>query len=568
MGKIIRFQLLLSCLVCCAALRAQVKLVPGKTVAATLSALQPEVYTIHLRKNEMASISLFQKQVSLYAVVRGPNDSLRQVVDDNGTGHKEVINIIADTSGDYKISVHWNFVKPVSGEYTITLNKIEKVKADKPGKARQLFDSWYEGNGPGAAVLVIKDNRIVFEDYKGYANLDAMQKIGPGAMFDLASVSKQFTAFAIAMLADRKLIAIEDDIRKYIPELPDYGKTITIAHLVHHTSGIRDFVSCFQFMGLTPEDVVTQDMVLRFAINQKHLKFVPGERYSYSNTNYSLLASLVARVTKQSFASWMKENVFDPLQMNATFFKEKAGGLYNNKVVSYKPAAEGFEQRLQNNTVVGSQGCNSNMNDLLKWLNSFNTKQLITPGMEQMLASKGVLNDGKQVPYAFGNNIAKYKGFDKIDHLGLFTGFRTSIARFPGEGLAVVYLSNDDNDASYGRATKIGDVFLDARPYKPSLARTPNAAAVLQEMESNTRRSADIPLDEYMGTYFSPELGSSLQIGTRNGNLVIIHPRMDDIQLPFVKKDDFGFVKFSRDTAGKINRFVIEGEMMDFVRVD
>jgi CubicO group peptidase (beta-lactamase class C family) len=568
MRKLMRFYLSIIFLVIMNSLAAQEKLLPGKTIESKIDALKPDIYVVRLKKGELANITLAQKEASLFAVVRDPKDSLAQVVDENGTGQNEVINIIADTSGDYTIAVHWNFVKPLSGKYSISLALIAQADTNEVGKAKQFFESWYTGKGPGAAVLVVKGNKIVFEASKGYADLEAKQKITSVSVFELASASKQFTAFAIALLVDRKIISLDDDIRKYIPEMHDYGTKITVANLVYHTSGIRDWVECFQFMGITPEDIATQQIVINFAINQKHLKFTPGEKYSYCNTNYNLLAEIITRATKQSFATWMKENVFVPLQMNATFIKETPGFVYENKVLNYRPAGEKFEQRLLNNAATGSQACYSNMQDLLKWVNSFNTKQLITPAVEKLLATTGILNDGKSTSYAFGNNLTQYKGFEKIDHLGLFCGFRTSIARFPKEDLAVVYLSNDDNDASYGRATKIADVFLHARAYKPAARRTPDAAVVLKEMETRAQQFPTIPLEEYEGIYFSPELGSSLKIMIKDKRLAIVHPRMNDIVLPFSKKDDFGFVRFARDERDKINKFTILGEGMEFIRLN
>lgn len=546
---------------------SQTQLLVGKTTESEISALKPVTYLVKMEKGQLAAISLWQKSVSLYTVIRDPKDSLYQVVDDNGIGHKEVITILADTSGDYKITVYWNFVKPLSGRFSITLDKIETAASDLPSRAKQLLGSWYDGKGPGAAVVVVKNNKVVFEDYKGFANLEEQVKIGTNSVFELASVSKQFTAFGIALLVDRKILSMEDDIRKFLPELPDYGAKICLSDLVYHTSGIRDWVDCFQFMGLTPEDVATHEMVVKFAFNQQHLKFPTGEKYNYSNTNYSLLAEIVTRVTGKPFAVWMKENVFDPLGMRSTFFKEVPGYVYANKVLSYKPVGDHFNLRLLNNAVMGPQACYSNMEDLVNWVNSFSSRQLITPVIDSLLIKPGILHDGKPTAYAFGNNITRYKGFDKIDHLGLFCGFRTSIARFPKENLSVIYLSNDDNDASYGRATKIADLFLEARPYKPSVKRIPDPAVILKGIETSDTALAPVPLEEFTGTYFSPELGSSLQLVIKNKRLVITHPRMNDIVLSYSVKDSFGFARFTRNNSGQISGFTILGENMEFVKV-
>lgn len=371
----------------------------------------------------------------------------------------------------------------------------------------------------------------------------------------------------LLLLVDKKLISLDDDIRKYLPEMPDYGTKITIANLVYHTSGIRS-TDILEVTGLTPEDILTLPMVVKFAANQSRLRFMPGERYNYSNTNYNLLAEIVARVTKQTFSSWTKENIFRPLGMNATFFKEQPGEVYTHKVLCYKPGKEGYVQRPNNYAATGSAALCTSIDDLVKWVNSFDTKQLITTEMEVLLNTPGKLNDGSKTQYAFGNEITTYQGFKRIEHLGLVIGYRTGLARFPDQNLAVIYLSNDDNDATYQRFYKIRDMFLPGIPaQKPSLRGVPTVEEALAGLKkSEVEDPTD--LEEYESTYFSGELNSSLPVIVRDKKLVISHPRMNDITLSYEKGDTFGFIQFVRNASGKIRSLIIRGEDIEFIKVN
>lgn len=536
-----------------------------KTIEADIDPYKQDVYKVKLVKGQFASIRVNQKTVGLNILVYDPLDSLQQIVDENGIGHNEVVTITALMTGDYQLKVIWNFNRPLSGQYAITLASIEKSGESTVQKAQQLFESWYEKRSPGAAVVVMKNNQVLFKQAKGLANVEESIPLSGSSVFEMASCSKQFTAFAIAMLLDRKMISLDDDIRKYLPEMPDYGNRITIGNLVYQTSGIRS-TDVLEVTGFSPEDNITLPMVVRFAAAQKHLKFKPGERFNYSNTNYNLLAEIVARVTRQSFFSWTKENIFKPLGMNATFFKEDPGYVYPHKVLCYKPGKEGFIQRPNNYAATGSAGLCTSLDDLVKWVNSFETKQLITKGMEALLVTTGTLNDGFKTGYGFGNQVGEYHGFKKIDHLGLVIGYRTATAYFPEQKLSIIYLSNDNDDATYQRFYKLRDMFLGVPTEKPSLKAMPDVHEVVARLEK--KAAANVDLTPYEGIYYSSELNAALPVIRKNNNLVIAHPRMSDIVLSPGKDDVFGFIQFTRDTLNKVTALTIRGENVAFKKIE
>ncbi len=277
-------------------------LVLGKTQFSKINPQKTDTYYIRMSPGQFASVRITEKEVRLHAMVFYPQDSLLQLIDENRMGNKEVVSLYSKKQGAYKIKVGWNFSKPFSGNYSITLDQLEAAGKTPALKAQQLLDGWYENNEPGAAVAVIKEGKLIFKSTKGLANMEESIPITSQSVFELASCSKQFTGLAVAMLIDRNKLSLEDDIRKFLPEMPDYGTKITIGHLVYHTSGIRN-TDALEMAGFTPEDIITLPMCVKFAANQKTLKFKPGERFNYSNTNYNLLAEIVARVTGQSFSA-------------------------------------------------------------------------------------------------------------------------------------------------------------------------------------------------------------------------------------------------------------------------
>ena len=464
-------------------------LISGKTLWSEINPHKSDSFYIRMSPGQFASIRITEKEVRLYAMVYDPQDSLIQLIDENRMGNKEVVSIFSKKQGNYKIKVGWNFSKPFSGLYSITLDQLEAAGKTPALKAQQLMDGWYENKAPGAAVAVIKEGKVIFKSTKGLANMEEDKPITSQSVFELASCSKQFTGLAVAMLIDQQKLSLDDDIRTYIPEMPDSGNKITVGHLVYHTSGIRN-TDALEMAGFTPEDIITLPMCIKFAINQKALKFKPGERFNYSNTNYNLLAEIVARVTGQSFSAWTKENIFKPLGMYSTFFKENPGDTYAHKVLCYTGNREGFRQRPNNWAATGSSALCTNIDDLIKWVNSFDTRQLITPGVEKLLYAEGSLREDGRTRYAFGNEFREVNGITEIKHLGLVIGYRTAIVRYPELKLAFIYLSNDDNDATYQRNPKILGLFMsgELKDNRPNLKTFPKVETVLKNHYCPTKR--------------------------------------------------------------------------------
>jgi CubicO group peptidase (beta-lactamase class C family) len=223
-------------------------------------------------------------------------------------------------------------------------------------------------------------------------------------------------------------------------------------------------------------------------------------------------------------------------------------------------------QRPNNYAATGSAGLCTSIDDLVKWGNSFDTKSLITKNMEALLITTGSLNDGSKTKYAFGNEIGTYHGFQKIEHLGLVIGYRTAIARFPDEKLSVIYLSNDNNDATYQRFYKLRDMFLNVPVEKPGIKALPDIDEVITRLEKKADTTVD--LTPYKGIYYSDELNAALPLVIKDKKLVIVHPRLNEIALLKVKDDNFGFIQFSRNNSNEIVSLTVLGENIQFKKIE
>ncbi|MEM8510632.1 MAG: serine hydrolase domain-containing protein, partial [Bacteroidota bacterium] len=217
------------------------------------------------------------------------------------------------------------------------LSGMSLSQGNDPGvkKVDKLFEKYISPDKPGAAVVVIKDGQVVHKNTFGLADYENQVPISTSTVFDIASVSKQFVGYAIAVLEKEGKLTLNDDVRNYIPEFPDFGHTITIGHLLYHQSGLRDWVSTMKLAGVGFNDVLTFEQILNMVYRQEALNFVPGTRHIYSNTGYNVLVEVVQRITDQTFRAWTKERIFQPLGMNNTFFKDRFNESIPNATKSY-----------------------------------------------------------------------------------------------------------------------------------------------------------------------------------------------------------------------------------------
>jgi CubicO group peptidase (beta-lactamase class C family) len=361
----------------------------------------------------------------------------------------------------------------------------------------EVFATWNKSTAPGCAVGVLRDGQRLYSHGYGMADLEHGVPITPTTVFHIASVSKQFTAFAIYLLAQEGKLALDDDVRKYLPELHDFGKTITIRHLLHHISGLRDQWNLLAMAGWRLEDVITENDILRLVWRQKELNFAPGERQLYSNTGYTLLGVIVKRVSGQSLREFAQERIFKPLGMQHTHFHDEYGELVTARAHSYaQQGAAGYRYIALSYSNVGATSLFTTVEDLALWDENFYTGKVGGKDLLAQMQIKGKLNNGTEITYASALVLGTYRGLKIVEHAGGDAGFRADLLRFPDQHFSVITLCNAGEADSGGLARKVADIFLTT------------------QMEAVTPRPTEIKidptkLDAYVGDY---ELEGGLRI--------------------------------------------------------
>ena len=440
----------------------------------------------------------------------------------------------------------------------MTTHKTLEAKVD------QLFVEWNKPDSPGAALAVTKNGKIIYTQGYGMANLEYDIPITTTTIFDIASVSKQFAAFAITTLSHEGKLSLDDDIRTYLPDVPDFGDTITIRHLLHHTSGLRDWVQSLVIAGVAMEDIISFKHILKMVRHQKALNFEPGTAYSYSNTGYNLLAEIVERVTGNSFREWADANIFKPLAMTDTHFHDDHQMILKNRAYSYQAVENGgFKHAVNNTTALGSSSLYSTVEDLAKWILNFDNTQIGEQTVIEQMHQRGVLNNGEQINYAFGLNIGEYRGLKTVGHSGSWRGFRSHLMRFPDQKFGVVILCNLDTFNPLRLAEKVADLYL-ADALAPEETSEPKKTL---EPAEDTKSEPLTPeqLTEFEGDYYTEELDTTYSIRVHGNQLVAQHIRHDDILLTYTDGhfhgDSWFFpeVRFIQDDTGHVTGFKLTG---------
>ncbi|MEL7123836.1 MAG: serine hydrolase domain-containing protein [Bacteroidota bacterium] len=319
-----------------------------------------------------------------------------------------------------------------------------------------LFEKYNSEDSPGVAVSVNKEGNTIYQKGFGMANLEYKIPITTKTKFHVASLSKQFTAFMILKLEDEGLLSLNDDVRKYIPELPEYDHTITINHLLTHSSGLRDQWRLLEMAGWRLDDVIKTEQVFKLITNQKELNFTPGDKFRYSNSGYTLLALIVERVTNTSFANYAKKTIFEPLQMNNSFFYDDHEEMVPNRAYSYKKGdGELIKKSNLNYSTVGPTSLFTTIEDLNKWGNNFKNE---TIGNKRIF--KSMAQRSKDSGFAKGQFVRNYKGFKMIYHSGSDAGYRLYFARFPKLGYQFTVFANASYINAYDEISKLIDYYL------------------------------------------------------------------------------------------------------------
>ncbi len=428
---------------------------------------------------------------------------------------------------------------------------------------------------PGAAVVVVREGVVVFRAGYGAADLDHGIPITPSTVFDVASVSKQFGGFAVASLVEAGNLDLDAEVRQYLPELPDFGAPLTVRHLVHHVSGIRDWPITLAVAGWRFDDVISFDQILRMAWRQRELNFPPGNEYSYSNTGYNLLAEIVQRVTGQTFREWTQENIFSPLEMSSSHFQDDHLEVVPKRAHGHMPTSDGGWTVSPNGlTALGSSSLHSSVDDMARWLQNFDTQAVGGPAVIERMRTRGVLNSGDTIPYAYGLSGSTWRGQEMWSHTGSWAGNRTVLMHFPDIRSGVVILANSGAYDPSPRARRLAHIFLNDL-LEPET--TVSESGTPEEEQAPPPRPTARELQQYVGEWVSEELDTRYVLSVVDGDLVAEHYRHGTIRLTpsdpdvFIG-DQFFFrpVRFERDAAGELGDMMVgagRARNLRFVRV-
>lgn len=385
---------------------------------------------------------------------------------------------------------------------------VEHLTVEQTAAIDELFAPWDTEETPGAAVAVIRDGEIIYERGYGMSNLEHVVPITPDSVFHIASISKQFTATCLLLLEADGLLSLDDDAREYLPELPNYGTVITLRQMLHHISGLRDHWFLQKLAGWREDDLITGNDVLEIVSQQRGLNFAPGTEFLYSNSGYSLQATIVQRVTGKTLRQIAQERIFEPLGMANTHFHDDHSEIVPGRTQAYQErVAGGYRISIPVYDTVGTTSLHTTVRDFAKWDGNYVTPTVGTPELIQRLRTPGRLRHGIETAYGLGLVLGPYLGQPAFGHSGGDAGYRAYYLRLPEQKLGVVVMANLPAVKPHLRAREIVDICLgDAlAPLSFPSGRQPTESEL-------TRRA---------GLYRDPRSGDLLALTARDGTLAL-----------------------------------------------
>jgi CubicO group peptidase (beta-lactamase class C family) len=381
---------------------------------------------------------------------------------------------------------------------------------------------------PGLAVGIIHDGAFIYKGGFGHANLEHASPIGSSTVFDIGSMAKQFVGTAIALLEEEGLLSLDDRIERYLPEFPACNSEVTLANLLHHTSGIRNYtVLVYYMMGCHESDALTSEEIFNLLVRQKSLNFSPGEKWEYSDSNYFLLSKIVERISAQSLAEFTQDNIFGPLKMKQTLFRGCHSKIIKNRAISYvnypirfqspytyhseRETPGEYHALVSNYEHVGAEGVYTTLDDLFKWDQNFFNNRLGKGNqalIERML-SVGKLNDGRPTRYGFGINVGDLRGKAFFGHDGAIYGYTSSMLYFVDENTTIICLTNHNDIGAWEYRSQIMDLIFPERAAKSLAPKRQENRISSSEAQKITR------------TYQDPETSSIWEITNVDDAVVV-----------------------------------------------
>lgn len=421
----------------------------------------------------------------------------------------------------------------------------------------QILDPIVSPDHPGCAIAAFKNGEPVFTKGFGMANLDHDIANTPQTVFRIASVSKHVTAVCMLLLEDEGLVDLDTDIRTYLPELHDHGHKITIRHLLHHTSGLREYSSLMVMCDIEESDNWEKEEALRMICRQRGLDFVPGERYSYCNSGYFLCSIICERVSGKTLRQFADENIFQPLKMSQTHFHDESTEVVKQRANGYSPAGNN-RYRLDETGLdqVGDGGIYTTVHDFGKWTDALIRDQW-KPGLLQRLLSPFTLNDGQELDYRFGIDESTYRGFRRLSHGGAWVGYRSQMWILPEEGWVFLCFANRSN-FNPGRVLRLTSEVIAEELFREA----PKFEWENRRRESPSRKEPEWVIEwnaeDFTGLYHSNELQVTWRLAASDQGLQLVdwgdesYPLQLTTDDRLLGKPSWLRLKIRRDEQGRV----------------
>ncbi len=425
-----------------------------------------------------------------------------------------------------------SLISILSAVLLLTINAEAQLSPAEYSTIDSLFIDWNRPNHPGGSIGVMKDGKVVFSKAYGLASLDFLVPNSTETIYNTASVSKQFTAMGIVVLDVQGELSVDDDIRKHIPELPEFDYPITIRHMLHHTSGLRSLHALLELAGWRDDDARTNEDLYRFMKNQRDLNFRPGEEYLYCNTGYILMSKIIENVTDEKFTDWMKANVFEPLGMINTYVEDQYNRVVPGNAASYNGSYDrGFSRATEYWGYVGSGNMHSTTNDLLKWLVNFYDPQSGWEEQFEMLQTLDKFNNGEENTYAFGVGINKVFGQNRISHGGAIGGYRSFICTYPDQKLNIAILTNFSSSSVGQKVNEISKMLLGMEDSDEAEGFDASSAKVVKLSKKE--------LQKYEASYWNDESTYARKIYLKDDTLRYFRSENSESPLVPIGKNEF-----------------------------
>jgi CubicO group peptidase (beta-lactamase class C family) len=432
-----------------------------------------------------------------------------------------------------------------------------------------IFASWDLPGSPGCALAVAQDGALKYSRGYGYANLDYDIPITPQTVFDVASITKQFNAASLSMLALEGKLSLDDDVRKWLPELPEFEWPITLRHMLHHTSGLRDYLNLFPLAGRNDYYPISHAQILAMMSRQRALISPPGDQYRYSNTAFMLLAQVLERAGGKTLGEMTRERIFEPLGMEGSFMYENLEKIVPRRATGYARDDEGGLRIVHNYNfdVAGDGQLYATMEDLLRWDNYLHGAE--KPAIHSLMLTEGYLNNGDPIGYAQGIRLDEYRGLRTVGHSGSSWGFRTQLVRFVKPGLSIAISCNADSAKPGTLAQRVADHYLADQLGPESSDEASDTNEQTDDAASESPTLTSDQLAEFAGAFYSAELDATYRFAVVDDGLVVRIEQEAPLEVVPVADDRFEVsfhpqgwsgpeqisLEFDRNRAGAVTGF-------------